>query len=420
MKILLVAQNASSRFGGEAFLPLKYFQLLRQRGHEVRLIAHQRNRDDLQETLGDEIRFVDFIPDTGWHRAIWRIGQHLPARGFKPIVEIAMGFVNEHFQKRLIRSLVAEGKADIIHQPIPVSPRAPSAIYGFGIPVVIGPMNGNMSFPDGYEDYQPSWERRMIGFSRLFAGLANRIIPGKTRAAALLVANERTRKGLPVANHPRVISLVENGVDFSVWKGALRRPEGDNAFRLVFVGRLVGLKAVDLTLEAVALTRKSGVDLRLDILGEGPETERLQALAKALDLQDVVTFHGFLPQSECAAKMARADALVLNSLRECGGAVVLEAMGLGLPVIAADWGGPADYLDPSCGILVSPVPRSTFVPRLAEAMQRLANDPGLAGRMGALGAAKVRAEYDWEKKIDQMLQIYRDQLEPASGAGRAQ
>ena len=71
------------------------------------------------------------------------------------------------------------------------------------------------------------------------------------------------------------------------------------------------------------------------------------------------------------------------------------------------------------GFLVSPVPRSTFVPRLAEAMQRLANDAELAGRMGALGAAKVRAEYDWEKKIDQMLQIYQDQLEPASGAARA-
>lgn len=416
MKILLVAQNASSRFGGEAFLPLKYFQLLRERGHEVRLIAHQRNRDDLQETLGDEIRFVHFIPDTAWHRAIWRVGQHLPARGFKPIVEIAMGLANEHFQKRIVRSLVAAGQAEIIHQPIPVSPRAPSAIYGFGIPVVIGPMNGNMSFPEGYEDYQPSWEHRMIGFSRMFAGLANRIIPGKKRAAALLVANERTRKGLPVSNHPRVISLVENGVDFSVWNTTVRRPEGGGAFRLVFVGRLVGWKAVDLTLQAVALTRKSGVDVRLDILGEGPETERLQALAKALELQDVVTFHGFLPQAECAVKMAQADALVLNSLRECGGAVVLEAMSLGLPVIAADWGGPADYLDPSCGFLVSPVPRTTFVPRLAQAMQSLAHDPDLARRMGALGAAKARSEYGWEKKVDQMLEIYQAQLEPASGA----
>lgn len=408
MKILIAAQNASSRFGGEAFLPLKYFQLLRRRGHETRLIAHHRNRADLAGVLGEDIRHVHFIPDTIWHRAIWRTGQFLPSRGFKPLVDILMGFVDERFQKRIIRALVRDGRVDIVHQPIPVSPRVPSALHGFGVPVVIGPMNGNMSFPPGYEDYEPSWERRMVGLTRAFAGLMNRIVPGKRRAAALLVANDRTRDGLPLTDHSNVLTLVENGVDFSVWTGSPRAPRSvGGTFRLIFLGRLIQLKAVDLTLEAMALAREAGTQVALDVLGDGPETGRLRALAEDLGLRDVVTFHGFRSQPECAERMAGADALILNSLRECGGAVVLEAMSQGLPVIAADWGGPADYLDPSCGMLVHPVPRQSFVPRLAEAIRSLADDPGLAHRMGALGAEKVRSEFDWEGKVDRMLEIYQ-------------
>jgi len=406
MKILIVAQNASARFGGESFLPLKYFQILRRRGHAVQLIAHSRNLEDLSEALGADIDSVHFIPDTRWHRAVWGIGRRLPKRGFAPLIEILMGFVNEHFQKRIIHSLVQAGEVDVIHQPIPVSPRAPSAIHGFGVPVVIGPMNGNMSYPEGYEDYEPAWERRIVGVSRLLSGLANRLVPGKRRAAALLVANRRTRDGLPFRDHPRVTEMVENGVDFAVWqrRGSAQKESGP--FRLVFVGRLVDLKAMDITLDAVARAREEGVDVQLDIFGDGPELGNLSALSEKLGLETAVNFYGFRPQAEVAQHMETADALILNSLRECGGAVVLEAMSLGLPVIASDWGGPADYLDASCGLLVHPVPREDFAQRLSTAILTLARDPDYARRMGEAGAARVRAEFDWEGKVDKMITVY--------------
>lgn len=408
-RVLIVAPNASSRMGGEAFLPLKYFQILRRRGLPARLIAHERNRADLTETLGPWVADVAFVPDTAWHRGLWQVGRRLPHVLREAVFGTALGLVNEIFQRRLIRALVAEGKVDLIHQPIPVSPRAPSALHGFGVPVVIGPMNGGMDYPPGYEDMESPMRRRMMALARAGAWVANLIVPGKRRAAALLVANPRSRAALP-CRHPRVIDLVENGVDLTTWSAsgtapgtALAPRDPGTPFRLVFMGRLVDWKAVDVTLQALALAPGH---VTLDILGDGPERARLEALADRLGLAGRVTFHGFRPQADCVAVLRACDALILNSVWECGGAVVLEAMSLGLAVIASDWGGPADYLDADCGVLVAPSPRDSFAPRLAEAIARLAADPGLVRSMGAAGQARIAAAYDWERKVDRMLEIY--------------
>ncbi|NHX27646.1 group 1 glycosyl transferase, partial [Escherichia coli] len=191
-KVLIVAQNAASRIGGEAFLPVKYFQILRQRGHPAKLIAHSRNRPDLTETLAPFLDDVHFLEDTAWHRNVWRLGKPLPTAIRKPVFGNIVGQINEVYQKRLIRQLIAQGQVDVIHQPIPVSPRGPSSIHGLGVPVVIGPMNGNMSYPPGYEDYDSRAEQIFTRAARHLGPLANRLIPGKRHAAVLLVANERT------------------------------------------------------------------------------------------------------------------------------------------------------------------------------------------------------------------------------------
>lgn len=413
-KLLIVAPNASSRFGGESFLPLKYFQILRRRGLPVRLIAHARNRADLQEMLGSYCDDISFVEDTVFHRVIWRIGSRFPPFIRDTIFRTLLNMVNDRFQADLIRNFVAAGEVDVIHQPIPVSPLAPSSLYDFGVPVVIGPMNGGMTYPPGYEYLESAKTRRFVELSRKLAFMINRLVPGKRKAAALIVANERTRRALPFPSHPNVITLVENGVDLETWAPSavegMRSP--GESFKLVYMGRLVGWKAVDITLEALSRVHSAGGHVELEILGDGPERASLEARAIDLGIGEAVHFLGFQSQAECAKRLEEADALILNSVWECGGAVVLEAMAMGLPVIGPDWGGPADYVDDSCGILVSPVPQADFADRLAAAILRLAGDRTLCQRMGEAGAEKVRTEFDWEKKVDRMLEIY---AEAASG-----
>jgi glycosyltransferase involved in cell wall biosynthesis len=412
-RVLIVAPNASSIFGGESFLPLQYFRILRRRGYPVRLVTHSRNRPDLEATLGPDLGAVSFVEDTAAHRLVWRIGSRFPAVIREVVFDRALDALDAMYLSGIIRRLVAAGHVDLIHQPTPVSPLAPSGLHRFGVPLVLGPMNGGMNYPPGYDDLESPRARRFVGWSRRLAWLLNRLTPGKRRAAVLLVANERTRAALPFPHHPDIRVLVENGVDLATWgagrPGSSRGPDAPaGRLRLVFMGRLIPLKMVDLTLEAVRAAREGGAKVTFDVMGDGPERPRLERLAQDWGLEGTVRFHGFLPQAACARRMTEADALILASVRECGGAVVLEAMAAGLPVIASDWGGPADYLDESCGILVSPVPRDSFAARQAEAILRLARDPALRRRMGEAGARKIVEQFDWERKVDRMISIYAE------------
>lgn len=79
---------------------------------------------------------------------------------------------------------------------------------------------------------------------------------------------------------------------------------------------------------------------------------------------------------------------------------------MGKPAIATHWGGPADYLDASCGILVEPESYSGLVAGFAEAMQRMIDSPGLAKSMGAAGRERAVCDFDWQRKIDQIIGIY--------------
>jgi glycosyltransferase involved in cell wall biosynthesis len=91
-------------------------------------------------------------------------------------------------------------------------------------------------------------------------------------------------------------------------------------------------------------------------------------------------------------------------------------MSMAKPVIATAWGGPLDYLDPSCGVLVAPDSRDALVAGFAAAMVELAGSPATRERLGAAGLHKVQREFDWELKVDRMLALYADAMRRAGAA----
>jgi glycosyltransferase involved in cell wall biosynthesis len=421
-RVLIVCEHASAQFGGEAALPLHYFRVLRARGAHVWLLTHARTRDELTRLFPGETR-MRFIEDTALARAMWRLGRRLPAQ----IAYFTTGFVSRFAtqlaQRRIARRLVRDERIAVIHQPMPVSPREPSMLFGLGAPVVIGPMNGGMDYPPAFRRQRGVLERGLLAAGRFSARVLNTLMPGKRRAAFLLVANERTKQALPAGVCPRVLTLVENGVDLSLWRADVAAvPAAMPTF--AFVGRLVDWKAVDLLMHAFQRACAQ-VPMALVVIGDGIERPGLERLAAELGVAAAgpaspgVRFTGWLSQSVCAQRLQAADALVLSSLLECGGAVVLEAMAMGKPVIATAWGGPLDYLDAQCGVLVPPAAREALIAGFAEAMVRLARSPALRREMGRRGREKVLREHDWDVKVDRMITVYRQAAQADARAGTA-
>jgi glycosyltransferase involved in cell wall biosynthesis len=423
-RILIVAENASAQFGGEAALPLHHFRVLLQRGAPVWLLTHARVRDELLQRFPEAAGQMHFIEDSAFHRRMWRWGSRLPAR----LDYLTTGFVSrlstQRAQRRLARSLIARHGIQLVHQPTPVSPREPSALHGLGVPVVIGPMNGGMEYPTGFRHARKHWVSKAAHLGRLASGLMNHVWPGKPRAAALLVANERTRRALPLGLGATARLLVENGVDLSLWRPPSDPASGDTPKVpcFVFMGRLVDWKAVDLLLRAFDAAAR-GTPMSLTVIGDGPDGPRLREIARAQGrladapgLAGQVHFAGWRPQVESAELLRHSQALVLPSLWECGGAVVLEAMACGLPVLATAWGGPMDYLDERCGLLVRPTSPEALVDGLARGLGQLAADPALRQRLGAAGRQRVVQEFDWEIKVDRMLALYAELLAVAPPA----
>jgi glycosyltransferase involved in cell wall biosynthesis len=430
LSLLIVAEYASMAMAGEPRLPLHYYRILRSRGVDVHLLVHERNRDELLRLFPEDVDRLHFSSDIWLHRLLWSLHRRLPERLSWFTAGTGMRLLTQVIQGRMAKQLIRRHRINLIHLPIPVTPREPVAIYNLGVPVMIGPMNGGMSYPEGWRSDHSfvSWFMRL---GRPVGRALNRLIPGKLRADLLLVANARTRSALPDGLTMPVVEMSENGVDLRLWEGEARSLSGQavEVPHFVFMGRLIAWKGVDMLLESFAALIQNQ-SASLTIIGDGGELDSLTALATALGLNwslDVerqglanqVTFVGWRSQAEAVAIFRQSDVFVLPSILESGGAVVLEAMAMGLPVIAADWGGPADYIDEHCGMLIATDDRQQLIEDLAVAMLCLADSPELRLRLGMTGRLRVYRDFDWERKVDRMVDLYDELLAAQSARERS-
>jgi glycosyltransferase involved in cell wall biosynthesis len=159
-----------------------------------------------------------------------------------------------------------------------------------------------------------------------------------------------------------------------------------DAFVLVGLGRLVPIKGFDLLVRALSTVAAAVPSTRLVLVGDGPDRAPLEALAASLGMGDRVRMTGETP--DVAGPLVAADVVVVPSRNEGMGRVLVEAMALGVPVVATAVGGiPAVVVDGECGRLV----RADDVAALASALVELARDSGLRRKLG--DGARERAEH---------------------------
>ena len=181
--------------------------------------------------------------------------------------------------------------------------------------------------------------------------------------------------------------------------------------RILFVGRLMEVKGVDILIKAFSKFLKidSLSDYALDIVGDGPELDSLQQLSRQEQVEEKITFHGSKQKSEIAGFYRNADLFVLPSRttalgeKEGLGLVVLEAMMSGVPVIGTNCGGIKETIEHGkTGIIVP----ENDVNALHLAMVDLIQDVGKREQFSHHAHAEVARKYSSESLVTAMKQWY--------------
>lgn len=203
---------------------------------------------------------------------------------------------------------------------------------------------------------------------------------------------------------------------------APRRDRSAGPFRLVSVARLVPTKGIDTALRALAMVTEHEPDARYDIVGDGPDRDMLERLARELKLAGAVTFHGARDNAATQALVAAADVCVLPSAPARGvqrdgiPVTLMEAGALGVPVISTGLSGIPELVEHrEGGLLVSPEAEG----ELAEAILELAGDPERRRRYGSRLQQRVGEEFTLDLQIDRLHRAWKRLLDTDGRSGRA-
>jgi colanic acid/amylovoran biosynthesis glycosyltransferase len=203
------------------------------------------------------------------------------------------------------------------------------------------------------------------------------------------------------------LHIVRCGVPTAAMRAGRRdepsAPPRSTRVRVLNVGRLSPEKGQQGLLEAVAGAVACGVDVELRIAGDGPERGALEGAIAERGLGGRVVLLGRLDEGEVWEEMARADVFVLSSLMEGLPVVLMEAMAMGLPVIAPRVAGVPELVDEGrSGLLFDPADWKG----LADRIRTLVGDARLRHRMGAWGQHRVGVEFDIDRAVEPLVEAF--------------
>jgi glycosyltransferase involved in cell wall biosynthesis len=250
-----------------------------------------------------------------------------------------------------------------------------------------------------------------IGWSFTMHGISETDYPAglmlglKIEAAALVacVSWFGRAQGLRLVGpeHWHKVHVVRCGLPFD--RLPARSTAGGDSKTIVCVGRLSPEKGQHGLFEAFAKLREAHTDVQLRLVGDGPDRASLEAHATHLGIADAVTFAGRLPEEETLAEIARSDLLVLPSFMEGLPIVLMEAMALGVPVVASQVAGIPELVEHgSTGLLFEP---SNWAD-LAAKIERLLSDEQLYASIAANAPAKVKEEFDTRKSAARLSELF--------------
>ena len=249
-----------------------------------------------------------------------------------------------------------------------------------GVPVVVNTRHGQRA-GHGWKSSMPF---------RWASHLVDRIITVSDDAANLCIHSDRV--------NPRKVQRIWNGIDLSDFRfsGPVNKPIA------ISVARLSAEKDFPTLLSAVSRVLKAVPEFRLQIVGNGPERDQLQALTRELGIEQAVEFLG--ERTDVPDLLSQAGFFISSSRTEGISLTLLEAMAVGLPVVATAVGGNPEIIVPDLtGYLVPAADPES----LANAVIRLCGEPGSWLQMGEQGRLRVAEHFDVRRMARDYESLYR-------------
>ncbi|MEX2571420.1 MAG: glycosyltransferase family 4 protein [Gemmatimonadota bacterium] len=396
MRILYIV-TAFPRHSGEVMTPwlIETIGRLRARGVDVEVLAPSYRGSGDQVVDGTRVhrfRYAPALLETLTHDQTTpdRLRERPAYLGLVPGY-VAAGSIAA---ARLART----GRFDAVHAFWPL----PHGLLGLAARAITG-----VPLVSTFFGVELTWARRHLPF---LTPLLRAII---RRSDAVTVISSYTGGEVRVlVPEVKVRTIPFGAASESHAMGATRRDEsrGAGEQRLLFVGRLVERKGVDVLLRALATLRVDR-DVRLTVVGDGPLRPALEGLAVEVGVRDAVEFTGTVSQEELRRRYAGSDIFVLPAVRdrkgdvEGLGVVLIEALQYELPVVASESGGIPDVVeDGRTGLLVPPGDTDA----LASAIGRLIEDPELARRLARAGREDVAVRFSWDRIVTELMTLYED------------
>lgn len=190
--------------------------------------------------------------------------------------------------------------------------------------------------------------------------------------------------------------IVRCGIDLSQFK---YREPAKKINKLVYVGRLSAEKGVPVLFDSLQILKSRGYDFELNLLGDGDARQELEASANEYGISEQVQFAGFVDQKTIADTLKSSDIFVLPSFAEGIPVSLMEAMAMGVPVIATYVGGITELvIDKVTGQMVYP----SDPEGLANAIAYYIDNPDECKRISKTAREKVTAEFNIDDQVDKL------------------
>jgi len=227
--------------------------------------------------------------------------------------------------------------------------------------------------------------------------------------ALIAISPYNSRSLLQFGADPARLVMLPLGVDVQQQRPCTPRIGVQDPVRIITVARLSPEKNVEGAVEAVARLRRArpGLDLRYEVIGDGPQREAVEARIRDLRADRYVTLLGAQNQSVVREALSRSHIFLLPSLAEALPMCLMEALGAGLATIATDVGSVDQIvMDQRTGLLLA----AGDVPAMTAALADLIDQPATAALYGRTGRAHVLRSFDHDRQLDTLVQLYRQLL----------